>query len=337
MECQQGSHQDENSWFILKPPAGAVSLPLEIARLSMPLDGDPVVQRLKRKIRVRRGLDFNDHQPPFLRHREQIDNIPLFAHEARHLRINVAAINRRQEFLNLRHQAGLQPPLLVSARKGMPAAVAAGGINFSDNLLQGFTQRIDDLRFGDSSQFDASQPYRDGVTGYMRHCLEKIRRKRANFMNNCLSAQFSKFLDACLRLFRFDLERLYVFAVPLKPIKVVAGLPHHPQPGGYGVMPPIRNDYGEPAPHEGCPQKGCPHNPIYNGRRFVRIDCDRRPILEQKARVSDERSGTNSFPLTDTVQFDSRARRILSSSVFTEIYYSYACRLYCLCCTHPDW
>src|SRR5213083_605567 len=109
----------------------------------MPLDRDPVIERLERKVRVRCRLDFDHHQPAFLRYRQQVDNVSFLTHEARNLRIDMPNVNGREHPADFTNEIRLQPSLLVSARQRMAASIAAYGIQFLNHLLNRLTQWID--------------------------------------------------------------------------------------------------------------------------------------------------------------------------------------------------
>src|SRR5437879_11958067 len=108
----------------------------------MPLHRDPVIERLERKVRVRCRLDFDHHQPAFIRYRQQVDNVSFLTHEARNLRIDMPNVNGREHPADSADEIRLKPSLLVSARQRMAASIAAARIQVLDDPLKRLAQRI---------------------------------------------------------------------------------------------------------------------------------------------------------------------------------------------------
>src|SRR5678810_258598 len=114
MKCQQRRNDDQKRRFIPNIQTVKIAFSLEISRFPMTFDSEPVVKRLKWKIRIRRCLHFDNDQSSGLCDRQQIDNVAIFPNETRHLRVNPSGTNWKKIF-NLPNEVGLQPALFVSA------------------------------------------------------------------------------------------------------------------------------------------------------------------------------------------------------------------------------
>src|SRR5262245_43713952 len=64
MVRKQRRDQDQQRRRVLQTALGEVAVALKVPGFAMPLDRDPVVQRLKREIRIGRRFDFDYNQPP---------------------------------------------------------------------------------------------------------------------------------------------------------------------------------------------------------------------------------------------------------------------------------
>src|SRR5207247_3559116 len=139
---KQWGGQHKQRRFVRQFAACKIAFLCKIAGFSMPFDRDPIIQGLKWKIRIRCRLDFNNDEPPSSCDREQIDDVPFLTNKAGDLWVDVPNIDRRQQLADLANEVGLQPALLVSARKWMPASIPPGLSDFFDNVDEVFAERI---------------------------------------------------------------------------------------------------------------------------------------------------------------------------------------------------
>src|SRR5262245_7927680 len=77
----------------------------------MPLHAQPVIERLKRKLRVFTDLQFDNDQPAAFGYSEQVYESPLLAAIGRHLCINEPLIERRIDGGNVAADRRFQPAL----------------------------------------------------------------------------------------------------------------------------------------------------------------------------------------------------------------------------------
>ena len=137
----------------------------------MPFHRDPVIERLERKVRVRCRLDFDHHQPAFIRYRQQVDNISFLTHEARNLRIDMPNVNGREHPADFANEIRLQPSLLVSARQRMATSIAADRIQVLDYPLNRLAQRIRSAFLRYLRHLNTTKTDRYGPSGNVWHGL----------------------------------------------------------------------------------------------------------------------------------------------------------------------
>src|SRR5207247_10214598 len=166
----------------------------------MPFDANPVIQRLKRQIRIGRCLDLDYHEAPIGCHAQQINNVSFLANKARHLRVNVPNINGRKYLADTANEIGLQPPLLVSVCERMPAAVPPQLADLFHYLFDWFSQRVADAFVRYARDFQASESPGDRSSVNMRNGLDGSRGHGTNPLDFGLDVRNEEILKVMLRV-----------------------------------------------------------------------------------------------------------------------------------------
>src|SRR5258707_105434 len=95
MKPKQRCDQVEQRRRINQIKSLEITAPMKVVASTVPFHAQPVVERLKRKLRLFAHLQLHYYNPAFTRHRKQVDEGALLPSISRHLRIDETRIERR--------------------------------------------------------------------------------------------------------------------------------------------------------------------------------------------------------------------------------------------------